>query len=69
MAGKKIAKNITRDVTSDNKNFPICDNERLQRIAERAYFKAQARNFEGGSPEQDWLEAEIEIDQEIHYVR
>ena len=69
MAAKKIAKTITRDVTTDNKHFPICDNDRLQRIAERAYFKAQARNFEGGSPEQDWLDAEREIDQEIHYVK
>lgn len=34
--------------------------ERHRRIAERAYFKAERRGFQGGSPEQDWLEAESE---------
>lgn len=30
-------------------------------VAEAAYFRAQRRGFENGSPEQDWLEAEEEI--------
>jgi mannose-1-phosphate guanylyltransferase len=34
--------------------------ERHRRIAERAYFKAERRGFQSGSPEQDWLEAESE---------
>ncbi len=69
MVSKTIGKTTTRNVTNDNKNFPICDKDRLERIAQRAYFKAQARNFQGGSPEQDWLEAEREIDQEIRFVK
>lgn len=36
---------------------------RRRLIAECAYLRAQRRGFEGGSPEQDWLEAEMEIDQ------
>jgi hypothetical protein len=31
-------------------------------IAERAYFKAERRGFQGGNPEEDWYEAEAEID-------
>jgi hypothetical protein len=30
-------------------------------VAEAAYYRAQRRGFDGGSPEQDWLEAEEEI--------
>jgi hypothetical protein len=36
------------------------DRERM--IQEGAYYKAEQRGFEGGSPEQDWLEAEREVD-------
>ncbi len=36
---------------------------RRQLIAECAYLRAEQRGFAGGSPEQDWLEAEMEIDQ------
>jgi hypothetical protein len=31
-------------------------------IAEAAYYKAEQRGFTGGSPEQDWWEAEKEIE-------
>jgi hypothetical protein len=30
-------------------------------VAEAAYYRAQRRDFHGGSAEQDWLEAEEEI--------
>jgi len=36
---------------------------RRRLIAERAYLRAERRGFGCGSPEQDWLEAEREIDQ------
>lgn len=36
---------------------------RRRLIAECAYLRAERRGFTGGSPEQDWLEAEMEIDQ------
>jgi hypothetical protein len=35
--------------------------ERYQRIAEAAYLRAAAREFAGGDPVQDWLDAEAEI--------
>lgn len=31
-------------------------------IAEAAYYKAEQRGFAGGNPEQDWWEAEKEIE-------
>ncbi len=31
-------------------------------IATAAYYRMQRRGFSGGSPEQDWLEAEAELD-------
>jgi len=30
-------------------------------VAEAAYFRAERRGFIGGSPEQDWFEAEVEL--------
>jgi hypothetical protein len=32
-----------------------------QRVATAAYLRAEARGFVGGSPEQDWLDAEAEL--------
>jgi hypothetical protein len=32
-----------------------------QMVAAAAYFRAEARGFAGGSPEQDWLDAESEL--------
>jgi hypothetical protein len=39
--------------------------ERDQWVRERAYFRAEERGFLGGTPEQDWFEAEREVDQWI----
>ncbi len=35
--------------------------ERGRMIAEAAYYRAEQRGFQGGDPQQDWLEAELEI--------
>ena len=34
-------------------------------IAIAAYLRAERRGFQGGSPEQDWLEAEAEVDRAL----
>lgn len=34
-------------------------------IAEAAYYRARARGFQGGSPGEDWLAAEAEIDRRL----
>lgn len=35
---------------------------RRELIAEAAYYRAERRGFQGGSPEQDWIDAEAEIE-------
>jgi hypothetical protein len=40
----------------------LTEEERRRMIAETAYYLAERRGFVGGSPEQDWLEAEAQID-------
>jgi len=40
----------------------ITAEERRRMITEAAYYLAEQRGFSGGSPEQDWIQAEREID-------
>jgi hypothetical protein len=43
---------------------PACSGEdRYRMIAEAAYYRAESRGFAGGSDLEDWLAAEMEIDQ------
>ncbi len=46
---------------------PVKTREAL--IAEVAYFRAQSRGFEPGHEEEDWLEAEIEVDDRLRSGR
>jgi hypothetical protein len=39
--------------------------ERSRTVSEAAYFRALNRNFEGGDPVTDWLEAEKQIMNEL----
>ena len=39
--------------------------ERHRLIEKAAYLRAEQRGFQGGNPEQDWLEAEAEIDADL----
>jgi hypothetical protein len=48
----------------DSYQAPMQSSTREHQIALRAYYKAQQRGFEGGNPEDDWLVAEQEFDQE-----
>lgn len=49
-----------------NGHSVISAEQRYQLICTAAYFRAERRGFIGGSPEQDWCEAEIEIDQSLY---
>ena len=40
----------------------ISEQQRQGMIAEVAYYKAEQRGFSGGSPVDDWLAAEAEVD-------
>lgn len=38
-----------------------CLEQHIQRIRLAAYYRAERRSFEAGTPESDWLQAEREI--------
>lgn len=40
----------------------LSSEERRHMIEVASYFRAERRGFAGGTPEQDWLEAEAEVD-------
>ena len=40
---------------------------RERMIRESAYLRAERRGFEGGTPEQDWFEAEQEVDRTLSW--
>ena len=44
------------------KSATVPAEQREHMIAEAAYYIAEHRNFQGGDPGQDWLQAEAEID-------
>ena len=44
----------------------ISPEDRTRMIAEAAYILAEQRGFQGGSPEQDWLEAEAQVERMIN---
>ncbi|MBB6056088.1 DUF2934 domain-containing protein [Tolumonas osonensis] len=43
----------------------VTEEERCRMIAEAAYFRAEKRGFTDGNTEEDWLEAEAEVDQAL----
>jgi Protein of unknown function (DUF2934) len=42
---------------------------RYRMIAAAAYLRAEQRAFQNGSPEDDWLQAEIEVDEFLEQTR
>lgn len=69
-AAEKLKAHIA-EVRSEAKNTllagaaPVNTAERCRLIAEAAYLRAERRGFSGGDPEQDWLEAEAEVDRTL----
>jgi len=68
-AAKKTVKSTVKTCGTKKTSAPckcskktLSPEERQRLIGELAFKKAQARNFQNGSPEQDWYEAEREID-------
>lgn len=66
----KTRKTSTKSAESANAPaFSAQDDMRVKWIAEAAYFIAERRGFSGGSPSDDWLEAEAEIDRMLAATR
>lgn len=58
-----------RTAKSTNVSGAVTPEQRYRMICDAAYFRAEQRGFIGGSPEQDWRDAEIEIDQKLCAVQ
>jgi hypothetical protein len=58
---KEAIKSTATESMAQSKSYDG-DGQRQQMIAERAYQKAEARGFAPGGEEQDWLEAEREVE-------
>lgn len=57
-----IAKNGPQESFSEDGSMSFTPEQRYQMIAEAAYYRAEKRGFDGANVEQDWREAEAEID-------
>lgn len=55
MVPGKVAASSSPPLVKNRRAFDHID------IARRAYLYAEARGFQGGSPEEDWLRAEREL--------
>ena len=53
-------------VAKPKKSSPIAAEDAWRAmVSTAAYYRAQARGFQDGSPEQDWLAAEAELKQQL----
>lgn len=62
---EKVANRLSstfRKMRPSDGPMAVNESHRQRMIAEAAYYRAQARGFQGGSPEEDWKAAEAEID-------
>jgi len=55
-------KTATKETSTDEKKASVTPKQRYQMIAEAAYFRAEKRGFDEVDVEQDWREAQEEID-------
>ncbi len=62
---KAAPRRNTPSKASDHRIAPISAEERLRMIEVCAYFRAQQRGFAPGSEQQDWLDAEAQIDSHL----
>jgi hypothetical protein len=56
---KRVVGTIRQKITDPRSEFS--DEEWQEMVATAAYYHAQARGFDEGSPEDDWYEAEAEL--------
>lgn len=60
-AAKPAAAPKLKKLTVKSSKPPLGPPQWQAKVAEAAYFRAEARGFSGGSAEQDWIEAEAEV--------
>lgn len=62
---KEPAAMSMKNKETTNSITTIKPEERYKMIAQAAYFRAEARGFNGGDPREDWTQAEKEVDQQL----
>ena len=63
------ARKNTSSTTNSSSLNAIPGEDKARLVAEAAYFRALNRGFENGSPENDWLAAEQEVDAMLAQIR
>ena len=63
--GRVKVKGMTKAAKASLLGAHVTPQERIELIRIEAYVRAERRGFFGGSPEQDWFEAEREIDAQL----
>ena len=53
----------------DNAAARITPEQRYRMICDAAYYRAERRGFVGGSPKDDWIAAEAEVDKFIRSIQ
>lgn len=56
---------VTAHPTSRDPRVEFSDEEWHDMVATAAYYRAESRGFEGGSPEEDWHEAEARLREQL----
>jgi hypothetical protein len=64
-ARSKPAKGGLRRGTVNDPKAEFSGDEWHEMVSTAAYFRAESRGFEGGSPEDDWYEAEAELREQL----
>ena len=60
--GRIVVKGLSRTAQSALSSHTVSSEDRERMVREAAYLRAERRGFCGGSAEQDWLDAEYEVD-------
>jgi len=60
--GRIVVKGLSRSAQAALSAHTVSSEERERMVREAAYLRAERRGFCGGSAEQDWLDAEYEVD-------
>jgi hypothetical protein len=63
--GRILIDGLSRSARDAVLGHHVTDDQRDEMIRQVAYLRAERRGFAGGSPEQDWIDAEREVDEQL----
>jgi len=65
----RAAKAPSAETAKGNGDARITPEQRYRMICDAAYYRAERRGFVGGSPSDDWIAAEAEVDELLRSIR